>query len=253
MDPVPAIVLAGGRASAEFAAAAGVENRALAEIAGRPMVSYVLRALHEARTVRRVVLVAPPGFPSQAEADETVTSDEGLVENIQAGISQCADSEYVLIATADLPFLQAASVDDYTRACAATGADCCYAAVTRAACARRFPGMKRTYLHTTAGSVTGGNVVFQRAASYPRQAALLRQAYARRKNPLFLASLIGPANVLKLLAGRLTLKDIETAASRAIGVRCRLIVTEHADLGTDIDRPEDLQETRRLFSEHCMG
>jgi molybdopterin-guanine dinucleotide biosynthesis protein A len=243
---LPAIILAGGSASPEFAAAAGVENRALAEIHGAPMVRYVLRALREAETVSRIVLVAPAGFPPQAEADELVAGDGSLVENIRAGLAACPGAECVLLVTADVPFLRPESVDDYVRTCEAAEIDCGYAAIPKSACQRQFPGTQRTYLPTGEG-YTGGNVVFQRVATFERQAATLERAYRTRKNPLSLAAIIGLGNMLKLVTGRLQVDDISRAASRLMGVRARLIVTEHADLGTDVDKPEDLHLARELL------
>ena len=242
---VPAIVLAGGKTSPEFAAEAGSPQRALAEINGWPMVRYVLHALREAETVSRVILVAPSGFPAEPEADEQVAGDGGLVENLEAGLARCGGSTHALLVTADIPFLSPASIDDYVRTCAALDVDCCYAAIPRAACQEHFPEMKRTYLRIGDDALTGGNVVLQRIAAFPRQAELLRKAYQQRKNPLFLASLIGPGNVWKFLLRRLTLEDIGREVSRIIGAECRLVQTPHADLGTDVDRPEDLALARQ--------
>ena len=85
---VPALVLAGGKTSPEFAAAAGVPERALAEVGGLPMVHHVLRALREARTIDRVLLVAPPGFPDQPEADARVEADGDLPANIRRQLTR---------------------------------------------------------------------------------------------------------------------------------------------------------------------
>lgn len=241
---LPAIVLAGGKTRPEFAAEAGVERRALAEIHGRTMVSYVLRALRQAATIGEILLAAPPDFPAQPEADRHIAVDAGLEENIRAALTHCAGAEFVVLVTADIPFLRPESIDDYVRVSLATGADLCYSAITQETCQAQFPEMKRTYLYTPTGGVTGGNVVVQRVATYERQAATLREAYAARKNPVFLAKLIGLGNVLKLVTRRLTLPDIERATGRLMGVTVRLVETPHADLGTDVDRPEDLRLAR---------
>jgi hypothetical protein len=77
---------------------------------------------------------------------------------------------------------------------------------------------------------------------------VVREAYKSRKNPLFLASLIGLRNVGKFLMGKLTPADIEKAASRMMGTQCRLMITGHAELGSDVDKPDDLRLARkRLF------
>jgi molybdopterin-guanine dinucleotide biosynthesis protein A len=247
-DRVPAIVLAGGKTSPELAAEGGVPptrgSRSLAEINGIPMIRYVLSALEHAETISRVILSAPAGFPTQAGVDLQLAGDGELSDNLAAAAAECADDEHVLIVSADIPYATGAGIDDYVRRCLREGIDCCYSAVSREACEKRFPGMRRTYIHTPKGSFTGGNVVFQRVETLDRQLETLRRAYQSRKNPLFLARLIGPGNVLKYALRTLTLEDIGRAASRVMGVRCRLIVTSYAELGTDIDRAEDLRLAR---------
>jgi len=245
--PVPALVLAGGTTSPEFAREAGNSHRALADINGWPMVRYVLRALRDAASIERTILVAPPGFPEQPDIDAFVPCSEGLVGNIRAGLGKCGGATHALIATADIPFITPGAIDDYAAECARAAVDCCYGAIPLEACLRQFPEMRRTSIRTPEGRLTGGNAVFQRLAAFERQAALLERAYRGRKDPLFLARLIGLPNVLKFLAHRLTVADIEAAASRAMGVRCRIIRTAHAELGTDVDRPEDLRLARTLL------
>ena len=251
--PVPALVMVGGLPGPEFAAAAGVPDkpgsRALAEIGGVPMVRHVLRALRAAETIDRVLLVAPEGFPDQPEADERVVAGGGLEENIARGLERIADRPFFLVVTADVPFLTPEAVDDYVRRSAALDVDCCFPGIPRAACERRFPGMRRTYVPIGKEAYTAGNLVFQRSATYAKQAALLREAYRRRKNPLFMARLIGVRNVVKFLARRLSLDDINAAASKLLGVRCRIVVSEFAEIGTDVDRPEDLLVARRMKDE----
>ncbi len=244
---IPALVLAGGKTHPDFAEEAGVPQRALADINGWPMVRYVVEALREASTIGRILLVAPPGFPSLPGIDDQIAAEGSLPENIQAGLSRCGDAEFALLVTADIPFLHPTAVDDYVRRCREARADCCYAAIPRMACEKRFPGMKRTYVRISAETVTGGNAVFQRLASFPQMVEAVREAYLRRKNPLYLARLIGAGNVLRLATGRLQREQIEQGASRLMGVRCRLIVTPYPEIGTDIDRPSDLRLARQLL------
>src|SRR5262249_35744616 len=162
------------------AAAAGVPDqpggRFLAEFGGVAMVRYVLRALQAAELVGKVILVAPTGFPEQPEADCFVPADGGLEENIRTGLRERGDAPFFLIITADIPFATPESIDDYIRRSAAADVDCCYAAIPRAACDRQFPGMRRTFVRLSNAEYTGGNIVYQRAAAYERQAALLREA-----------------------------------------------------------------------------
>lgn len=250
---IPAVILAGGSCTAEFAAAAGTHWRAEANINGWPMVRYVIEALSQAAEIGKIVLVAPKGFPEQPGVDAQVVGEGDLPANIATGLEECEQAEYALLVTADIPFLTPEAIDNYVRQSLAAEADLCYAAIPKEACERRFPGMRRTYLQTPGVTLTGGNVVLQRIGAFDRQAEVVRQAYESRKNPLFLARLIGPGNVVKFLMRKLTPADIEKAASRMFGTRCRLMITGHAELGSDVDKPDDLVLARKWLyppSEH---
>lgn len=243
--PVPAVILAGGSCTPEFAAAAGTHWRAEANINGWPMVRYVIQALREASEIDQIVLVAPKGFPLQAGVDVQVVGERDLPGNIQLGLAECSETEFALLVTSDIPFLTPEAVDSFVQQSLASEADLCYAAIPQEACERRFPGMRRTYLRTPGLVLTGGNVVLQRISAFEGQAKLVREAYQNRKNPLFLARSIGPGNVVKFLARRLTPGDIEKAVSRMMGTRCRVMITGHAELGSDVDKPNDLALARK--------
>ena len=248
---VPAVVLAGGKTTPEFAAAAGVSTepgaRFLAEIHGQPMIRYVLQALQRSTRIGRVVLVAPSGFPPQPDADLQLEANRDLPGNIAAALEQLTEAEFALLVTADLPFLTPEAVDDHVRSCLAADLDCAYAAIPETACQKQFPGTKRTYLHTLHGAYTGGNVVLQRISAFEREAEMVREAYLRRKNPAFLTRLIGWKNMAKFVTRRLTLEDIGASTSRLMGVRCGIVVSPWAELGTDVDKPDDLVLARRLL------
>ena len=104
--------------------------------------------------------------------------------------------------------------------------------------------MRRTWIRTPDGVMTGGNVVYQRAERFEALAAMLEKAYLNRKNPLFMARLIGVRNVGRFLAQRLSLAEMGVAVSKMCGVECRVVVTPFAELGADVDRPEDLMLAR---------
>ena len=60
-DPMTAVVLAGDRSKSDaLVERSGAGAKALLDLGGEPMVLRVLRALGEARAIRRVVLAGPP-------------------------------------------------------------------------------------------------------------------------------------------------------------------------------------------------
>jgi 2-phospho-L-lactate guanylyltransferase (CobY/MobA/RfbA family) len=191
--------------------------------------------------VGRTLVVGPPAVGEAGSGYELVAADGDLADNLERAAAACTGETFVLIVSADIPFVTPEAIDDYVRRCLALDVDCAYAAVPLDACLERFPAMRRTTLRTPAGSFTGGNVVLQRLSTLKKQLDLLRKARRSRKSPLFLARLIGVGNLLRFGARRLTLEHIEEAASRRMGVRCRLVRTPYAELGADVDRAEELR------------
>ena len=77
--------------------------------------------------------------------------------------------------------------------------------------------------------------------AYLRQRELIRRAHAARKRPFRLARMVGWGVLWRLWRGRLTLAEAEAALTRVFGASVRAVVTEHAELGADVDRAADLE------------
>jgi GTP:adenosylcobinamide-phosphate guanylyltransferase len=243
---VTAVVLAGGGAEEAFEAAAGVAHRALAEVGGRPMIATVLDALRGSRAIGRVILIGGPEVAAAGAVDALLPSAGGLVENVMQGMRACGDAGFALLVTADLPFLTTEAVDALIEAGVASGAGFCYPVIGKEENERRFPGMRRTYVRLAEGIFTGGNLFFTRPAVLLAQEERIRRAYAWRKQPWRLTFLFGPTVLWRLYRGTLTLAQLEARASQVFGVPVRALVLPYAELGADIDRPEDLEAARRL-------
>ena len=74
-----------------------------------------------------------------------------------------------------------------------------------------------------------------------------REIFARRKSPLKLCNWLGWGFLIKLLCHRLTVADAETRTSALLEMRCKAIITRHACIGMDIDKPSDLELARRTL------
>jgi len=68
-----------------------------------------------------------------------------------------------------------------------------------------------------------------------------------RKNPAQLASWLGPMFIMKLMAGRLSIKDIEQKLSEKFSLSGRALLTDISSLGTDLDRAEDWAKAERYM------
>lgn len=235
--------MAGGKAKPEIVAATGLTNRALIPVNGRPMLACVVEALRGAETIGPVTVIGD--LPDSAEYDR-IADLGGFVENLFAGLEACGDAEYALVATADLPFLTAESVDDFVRGARALNADVIYPVVPVEECYRRFPAVKRTAASLRDGKLTGGNLVLMRPRFMLEHRDRIAGAYAARKSPLRLALLLGLGTTLRaaialtVAPNLLSVAQLERAVGRLLGGTARATISSYPELATDIDRPSDL-------------
>ena len=251
-NDVAALILAGGKATPEFAqAAGGVTNRALVPLAGRPMLDYVVDAVRAGLPQGMRILVATtPETPTPAGCVR-VASGDSLVDTLLSGVRALeAHEKYLLVATADIPFLTPASVADFLLRARETGAGFAWPIVPAEVCEAAFPGTRRTTLRLREGTFTGGNLALLDPAFLRERETVLRAAYARRKSVIGLARLLGAPLLLRLAASRvapnlLSIAHAEAAVGRVLGVKTRAVVSQFAELGADVDKPEDLYAARR--------
>jgi len=242
---VPAIVLAGGQAGPDLAAATGQRCRAMVPVAGKPMVVHVCDALLQATTVSSILVVGDVPAP---EGCSQTGDHGGFAENLFAGLRVVGNGELVLVSTCDIPFVTPAAFDDLVRRGVELRADVVYPIVHVAACYRRFPGVKRTSLRLREGVFTGGNAMLVNGAFVRAHADQIASAYAARKSPARLASMIGLGTLARLVGAMtvfpnaLELAALEAAVGRLLGgAVARALVSDYPEVATDIDRLTDLQ------------
>ncbi|WP_045233662.1 nucleotidyltransferase family protein [Deinococcus pimensis] len=241
-----AVVLGGGDAGDPFAVGHGVPVKALIDLEGRPMAAYVLRALRESGRVDRVAYVGPLGEGMAELVDLNLADAGSLLANLEAGVNALGPQARVLVVTADVPLMTGEMLRDVLDAAPDVGL--VYPVVTRAACEAAFPGVKRTYARLTEGTFTGGNVFLLDPTLVSRFLPRLRTLFALRKRPVALAGTIGWGVLVRLLVGRLSVRELERRVSAILGVEARALVTGHAAVGTDVDKEDDLKLVRERLA-----
>lgn len=243
-----AIILAGRSNDGAFREVSPAPLEALVEIAGRPMVSYVVEALRGARGVGRVVVVGPcRHLQGQVEGAEVAESGATLAENIERGFRALQPTGPVLVASSDIPFLTPAVVEDLLASCAERPAAICYPVVERSVCLARYPDARRTFVTLREGAFTGGNLFLVDPAFLPQLLDLVGRFYAARKSPLRLASLLGWRTVARFLLKRSSIEELEGVCRRLAGAEGRAVICGHPEVGMDVDKPEDLALARTLL------
>jgi molybdopterin-guanine dinucleotide biosynthesis protein A len=253
MNPVPRVILAGGRASAELAAEIKCTVRALALFRGRRLLDLVVDALAAGDPAPPVSVI---GDVDDDPAYARIPDQGDFVSNVMAGVKAHRDAEWILITSADMPFLTSAVVAEFERdgraLAADRSADLIFPVVPVAACYARYPGIKRTAVRLRDGTFTGGNLMLARPAFLLETQELLGRAYGARKHPFRLAAMLGPPTVARLLVSQLawpaalSVAQLERAAGRLVGGRVAALVSGSPELATDLDRPSDFVAAARF-------
>ncbi len=252
-----AVVLAGQANQGPFRDLYPVPNEALIPAAGYPLLSWVLGALGSSSAVAEIIVVGPPGdlgpvltpLPGRvASRVRLLNSADRITENIRIGVSACSGRRPILLATADVPLITPGMVDRFVAAAAALEADLVYPAATRDAVERGYPGSERTYVRVSGARLTGGNIFLARYTAIPTALQAVERFFANRKNPLKLASMLGPGFILGLLLGRIRIPDAERRVSDLVGAEIRVLITDDPELGLDVDKPSHLPPVERALA-----
>jgi GTP:adenosylcobinamide-phosphate guanylyltransferase len=225
--------------------------KALVDVAGKPMVQWVLDALTASRSVDNVIIV---GLTEKSglicgKKMYFVSNQGKMVENLQAGAQKVLEitpkSEYVLIVSSDIPAITGEMVDWVVKTAMEAKVDVVYNVIQRQVMEKRFPGSKRTWTKLKDMQVCGGDMNVGRIKTIVADDTdLWKKITDSRKSPLKQAALIGFGTAFLLLTGNLTLQKAETNIMTRLNITGKAIVCPYAEVGMDVDKPHQLEIMR---------
>lgn len=248
-----AIVLAGydpGRPH-PLADAQGEPHKALIQVAGRPMIAYVIQALVQSALIDRIVVV---GLEPLASLDELAQSGDcdlhylpnqpSLFANAVQGfqlLGRVQDPQrHALLISADVPLLTGGMVAAFLHACRPYDRDAYWGIVERAVMEMTFPGSRRTYLRLMEGQFCNGELYLARIEAALRQQSSLQELVELRKNVTRQVRKLGFGVLLRFLLRRLRIVDLLGVAQRTLGVSAAPVILPFAESGMDVDKPHQL-------------
>jgi GTP:adenosylcobinamide-phosphate guanylyltransferase len=216
--------------------------KGLAAVGGKPMVEWVVDALREAQLVEGVAVVVPSAEDLGAwadRADKIVVADHGFMGNLVAGMEAFRVDRPILAITGDVPLVEGPALDDFIRSALATGADLAYPVLRKEDVLLQLPGTHRTFIRLATGHVTGGNMAMLNPSLIGPNRELGQRLFAARKSPVGMARVLGLRFVVRLLAGRLEVAELEAKMGQLVGGTGAAVFTRHASIGMDVDKPAD--------------
>jgi len=225
-------------------------SKALIDVAGKPMVQWVLDAMSDSKTIDRVVVV---GLSDKAQLKcrkplSYVSSEGRLLDNLKAGTARLMElnpkAQYVLFVSSDIPAITGQMVDWVVNTCLETRDDLYYNVIRRESMEQRFPTSKRTYTRLKDMQVCGGDMNMARAAIVTQNSEFWNRLLDARKNPAAQAALIGPDIIFKFLFRSLTIDDLIQRIADKLGLKGRALNCPYPEVGMDVDKPHQLEILR---------
>ncbi len=237
-----AVILAGGYAP-WLREVAGTDIRCLARLNEKRILDYLTEALQDSGRIRRIMLAAPAGAIKPEELPDGVEmceAEQDMPTTSQKAADALGSKEKLLFVCDDIPMLHAAAVNDFLDKCEAyPDRQVYYPVIPQKICARDYPQAQRTYARLVDGTFTGGNMMVVDASIIPQGLAKAREIFARRKQPFQLCKWLGFGFILKFLLHRLTLIEAEKRTAELLELPCKVVVSNYAEVGMDIDKPAD--------------
>jgi GTP:adenosylcobinamide-phosphate guanylyltransferase len=229
------------------------DSKALVEVAGKPMVQWVLDALSEAKHVNNVIVIglSPKSEISCKKPMHFVSNQGRMLANIVAGVEKSVEinpkSEHVLVASSDIPGISAEMVDWLIETCMQTQEDIYYGVIPREVMETRYPESKRTYTKLKDVQLCGADmhIAHVRMALDPDHLEMWEELIGNRKSPLKQAATVGFGTLFKVATRSITLDDLVATITKRIGITGRPIIWEHAEPGMDVDKPHQLELLRK--------
>ena len=240
---VDAVVLAGGKLKNTD------KTKASIMIGDKTMPDIVIDALDKSPDISKIIVTSVPrGYKAVSAVSDVIGDTGDLVENIAQAIYK-VETRQVLIVSSDIPLLASAHVSEFLDLCSKVKADLYYPLIPKSAMGR-LGSMKRTYFKLDRTDFTGGNIMLLKKQLWLDNLDNARKIYTYRKSPLKLARLIGPFLLLKLGLGRLSVSEVERKSTRLLDGLVKGIIIRYPEIGSDVDKEEDLQFMQRTLGTH---
>jgi GTP:adenosylcobinamide-phosphate guanylyltransferase len=248
-----AIVTAGGIPLPEeplYPATLG-KSKAMVDVAGKPMVQWVLDALTNAKTIDNVIIV---GLTEKSglkcgKKMYFVSNQGKMVQNLQAGARKAKEvtpsAKHALLVSSDIPGITGEMVDWVVNTDMQTDLDVYYHVIQREVMEKRYPGCKRTWTRLKGMEICGGDMnVGGLRLLLGEDTDIWDKITDARKSPLKQAALVGFDTAFLLLTGRLTLEKAETNIMKRLNITGKAIVCPYAEIGMDVDKLFQLELMR---------
>ncbi|MCD4786147.1 MAG: nucleotidyltransferase family protein [Candidatus Eremiobacteraeota bacterium] len=250
---IDAIILAGGGVDKSLKKYCKSRGKAFIKIDNKIMVEYSIDAVRQVEQIDRVVLVADPEHvPADIKnkVDLIVNGGDSIATSLKLGVKALEPKpKRVLVLPCDLPMINSNVIEDFITRSVGVRVDITYAYLSKKNSEKKYPDLRHTYVKLKDGTFCGTGLFLMNPEIIDSCEAFFNKLSDNRKNPFGLASLLGFGFLIKLILGKLTIKEIEGQIYTIMKCSGKGIETKYAEAGFNVDNPEDLELTRKLFED----
>lgn len=225
-------------------------SKAMLDIAGKPMLQWVLDALSDSQKVENVIIMGmteKSGFTC-SKPTYYLPNEGRMLANIVSGVHKALEldstTEHVLIVSSDIPAITGEMVDWLVDEIEKDPADIHYGVIPREVMEKRYPDSRRTWTHLKGMDLCGADINASHVRMATEHLDTWEELIGKRKSPLKQAATIGLGTLLLMVLRRLTLDDLVNRVCARIGIRGKAVVWQWAEAGMDVDKPHQLQIMR---------
>jgi GTP:adenosylcobinamide-phosphate guanylyltransferase len=229
--------------------------KAMLDIAGKPMIQWILDALCGAQTIERVIVIGLPadsGVTCMKSVDYLPNQGE-MLENIRGGVNRALEGNpqprHVLLVSSDIPAIQPEMVDWVVNEAMRTDEDVYYNVIPRPVMEARFPNSKRSYTRLKDVEMCGGDMNLIRSTVVTHNVEIWRRLIDSRKNVFKQAALVGYDTLLLLMLRMITMDQAAKMVTKRLKLTGRAIVCPYAEVGMDVDKPHQLEIMRAFMAQ----
>ncbi|MEP7135216.1 MAG: nucleotidyltransferase family protein [Chloroflexota bacterium] len=226
------------------------DSKALIDVAGKPMIQWVLDALSDAKHVDNVIIIglSPKSNLTCKKPMHFISNQGRMLSNIVAGVKKSLEldkkNEYVLVVSSDIPTIKSEMVDWLVEKSQETQDDLYYGVCPRDVMEGRFPGSKRTYTKLKGIELCGADMHVSHVTMATEHLEMWESLIGNRKSPMKQASIIGLSIFFQVLTRSIGLDDLVVKVSERIDIKGRAIRFPYAEPCMDVDKPNQLEMLR---------
>lgn len=226
------------------------KSKALLDVAGKPMVQWVVDALCQSRIVERIIVV---GLPPEnnlhcSKLIDYIPNQASMLENIRAGVNKALEhnstTQHVLLVSSDIPAITGEMVDWVANKALETDDDAYYNVIQREVMEKRYPNSRRSYTRLRGMEVCGGDLNLIHTRMMTSNKDVWERIIAARKNVFKQAALIGYDTLILLMLRLIDLDQAVHMVSKRLNIKGRGLVCPYAEIGMDVDKPFQLEIIR---------